>query len=274
MAGIRVTKVDWQRSRNGAAHHTQEYPCPELVVRRGQSFSLTLELSRAPDCEETLIFMVETGPRASEALHTKAVFQTSELELGEGWTAAKEAQMENTLTVSLASPPNAVIGRYLLSIRLSSHRKHSNRRLGEFVLLFNPCQPPGTVLLLIPDAALPQASKARAPVHTGPDDCFSEDDVFLASEEERQEYVLNDSGIIFRGVEKHIRAQGWNYGQVSRGTGQTGTWAGALGRSEGQGVLTPRENPLVHSFVYYSLGQGVHCVLGKGNCFGHGMDTE
>ncbi|EHH65489.1 Protein-glutamine gamma-glutamyltransferase 6 [Macaca fascicularis] len=210
---IRVTKVDWQRSRNGAAHHTQEYPCPELVVRRGQSFSLTLELSRAPDCEETFIFMVETGPRASEALHTKAVFQTSELELGEGWTAAKEAQMENTLTVSLASPPNAVIGRYLLSIRLSSHRKHSNRRLGEFVLLFNPCQPPGAVLLLIPDAALPQASKARAPVHTRPDDCFSEDDVFLASEEERQEYVLNDSGIIFRGVEKHIRAQGWNYGQ-------------------------------------------------------------
>lgn len=49
--------------------------------------------------------------------------------------------------------------------------------------------------------------------------CFSEDDVFLASEEERQEYVLNDSGIIFRGVEKRIRAQGWNFGQVSRGTG-------------------------------------------------------
>lgn len=44
--------------------------------------------------------------------------------------------------------------------------------------------------------------------------------MFLDSEEERQEYVLNDSGIIFRGVEKHIRAQGWNYGQVSRGTGQ------------------------------------------------------
>lgn len=46
--------------------------------------------------------------------------------------------------------------------------------------------------------------------------------MFLASEEERQEYVLSDSGIIFRGVEKHIRAQGWNFGQVSRGTGQKG----------------------------------------------------
>lgn len=56
----------------------------------------------------------------------------------------------------------------------------------------------------------------------GPADCFSEDDVFLDSEEERQEYVLNDSGIIFRGVEKHIRAQGWNYGQVFRGTTRGG----------------------------------------------------
>lgn len=50
--------------------------------------------------------------------------------------------------------------------------------------------------------------------------------MFLASEEERQEYVLNDSGIIFRGVEKHIRAQGWNFGQVSRGTGQRGVGRG------------------------------------------------
>lgn len=56
----------------------------------------------------------------------------------------------------------------------------------------------------------------------GSADCFSEDDVFLDSEEERQEYVLNDSGIIFRGVEKHIRAQGWNYGQVFRGTARWG----------------------------------------------------
>lgn len=32
--------------------------------------------------------------------------------------------------------------------------------------------------------------------------------------------MLNDNGIIFRGVEKHIQAQGWNFGQVSRGTGR------------------------------------------------------
>uniref|UniRef100_A0A8D1Z0J6 protein-glutamine gamma-glutamyltransferase n=2 Tax=Sus scrofa TaxID=9823 RepID=A0A8D1Z0J6_PIG len=181
MAGIRVTKVDWQRLRNGAAHHTQEYPCPELVVRRGQKFTFTLELNKSLEYTETLIFTVETGPQASEALRTKAVFQTSELTVDDSWTAVKEAQTENATTVSLTSPPDAVIGRYQLSARVSSRRKHNDRKLGEFVLLFNPWCP--------------------------------EDDVFLASEEERQEYVLNDSGIIFRGVEKHIRAQGWNFGQ-------------------------------------------------------------
>ncbi|XP_016071280.1 PREDICTED: protein-glutamine gamma-glutamyltransferase 6 isoform X2 [Miniopterus natalensis] len=181
MAGIRVTEVDWQWPRNGAAHHTQEYPCPELVVRRGQMFTFILELNRPLDSKDTLIFTVETGPQASEALCTKAVFQTSELEVGNVWTAVKEDQQGNTVTISITSPPDAVIGRYQLSTRLSSRRKHSDRQLGEFVLLFNPWCP--------------------------------EDDVFLASEEERQEYVLNDSGIIFRGVEKCIRAQGWNYGQ-------------------------------------------------------------
>uniref|UniRef100_H0WQF2 protein-glutamine gamma-glutamyltransferase n=1 Tax=Otolemur garnettii TaxID=30611 RepID=H0WQF2_OTOGA len=180
-SGIRVITVDWQLERNGAAHHTQEYPCPELVVRRGQSFTLILELSRALDDEDALIFTVETGPQASEELHTKAEFQTSGPEDDDTWTAVEEARTENILTISLTSPPDAVIGRYLLSTRVSSRRKHSNRKLGEFVLLFNPWCP--------------------------------EDDVFLASEEERQEYVLNDNGIIFRGVEKHIQAQGWNYGQ-------------------------------------------------------------
>lgn len=81
------------------------------------------------------------GPHASEALHTKAIFQTAELEIGDTWTAAKEEQTENTITVSLASPSNAVIGRYLLSARASSRRKHSDRKLGQFILLFNPWCP-------------------------------------------------------------------------------------------------------------------------------------
>ena len=59
--GIRVTEVDWQLLSNGTAHHTQDYPSSELVVRRGQRFTFTLELNKPLESEETLIFTVETG---------------------------------------------------------------------------------------------------------------------------------------------------------------------------------------------------------------------
>lgn len=84
--------------------------------------------------------------------------------MGDAWTAVKEAQPETAVTVSLTSPPNAVIGRYLLSVRVSSRRKHSNRKLGEFVLLFNPwcpgrsCRGPAEVFLeAVSEEGLPLA---------------------------------------------------------------------------------------------------------------------
>jgi len=42
-----------------------------------------------------------------------------------------------------------------------------------------------------------------------------DDDVYMANEKERWEYVLNDSGIIFQGLEKYIQQEAWNYGQVN-----------------------------------------------------------
>lgn len=39
--------------------------------------------------------------------------------------------------------------------------------------------------------------------------------MYIANENERQEYVLNENGIIFVGNAKYIEARGWYYGQVS-----------------------------------------------------------
>lgn len=43
----------------------------------------------------------------------------------------------------------------------------------------------------------------------------AEDSVFLDDEKEREEYVLNDVGVIFYGDINDIKTRSWNYGQVS-----------------------------------------------------------
>lgn len=37
----------------------------------------------------------------------------------------------------------------------------------------------------------------------------------MDEEKEREEYLLNDLGVIFYGEPKNIRSRSWNYGQVN-----------------------------------------------------------
>lgn len=43
-----------------------------------------------------------------------------------------------------------------------------------------------------------------------------DDEVFLANEAQRQEYILNQEGIIYQGTENAILAQPWEFSQVSK----------------------------------------------------------
>ncbi|KAG7272051.1 hypothetical protein CRUP_025988 [Coryphaenoides rupestris] len=180
-------KVDLHCPDNNSAHHTSDITTKELVVRRGQSFLLTLELPRPfnPKTEQ-LHFTALTGTRASEELGTRSLFGTSEghVTRSPGAKARWRAGLHETaspatgrLTLAVTPPADAPVGKYFLSVQ----RGDKEASLGSLVLLFNPWCP--------------------------------EDWVHLPDEEERQEYVMNEHGVIFKGTDKYIIPMTWDYGQ-------------------------------------------------------------
>ncbi|XP_074013683.1 protein-glutamine gamma-glutamyltransferase E-like [Numenius arquata] len=180
MADLTPTHISWQPSLNASAHHTDKYANTELTVRRGQGFTISLYFNRPRQNGESLAFVTEIGPSPSESHRTKAVFKLSEAGAS-GWTAVQGSSESGYTNFTITSPANAVIGRYNLTLQVTSGNKIFSRFLGQFVLLFNPwCQG---------------------------------DAVYMANENERQEYVLNENGIIFVGNAKYIEARGWYYGQ-------------------------------------------------------------
>lgn len=44
---------------------------------------------------------------------------------------------------------------------------------------------------------------------------FVDDWVYLPDERERQEYVMNEHGLIYRGTSRYFRPMSWEFGQVS-----------------------------------------------------------
>ncbi|XP_010142066.1 PREDICTED: protein-glutamine gamma-glutamyltransferase 6 [Buceros rhinoceros silvestris] len=177
---LRIENVNWQSKLNKAAHHTSDYNSTEAILRRGQAFNITLNLQTAAAAENSFTFIASTGPCPAESQQTKAIFNLSK-EDASGWSATQEPSEPGCMNFTIFSPADAVIGRYKLKLQIASGNKVSSTLLGQFVLLFNPWCP--------------------------------NDDVYMANEKDRREYVLNDSGIIFQGLEKYIQQEAWNYGQ-------------------------------------------------------------
>ncbi|XP_076968413.1 protein-glutamine gamma-glutamyltransferase E [Tamandua tetradactyla] len=175
-----LTGVDWQMNSNRQAHHTNKFYSQEPILRRGQSFSFKIHFKN-PVSEESLMFTASTGPSPSESARTKAVFPLSKERSGGNWNAVLQTSEDSSLTITMSTPANAPIGRYLLDTQISSQGKVFSVKLGTFILLFNPW--------------------------------LQEDSVFMNNDAEREEYVQQDSGVIFVGSTNRISMFGWNFGQ-------------------------------------------------------------
>ncbi|XP_036275757.1 protein-glutamine gamma-glutamyltransferase 2 [Pipistrellus kuhlii] len=181
--GLALEKWYLELEANGRDHHTAELCLKQLVVRRGQPFRLTLRFQgRSYEARvDHLTFIVSTGPNPSEEAGTNARFPLSDAVEQHTWTASVIDQQGSELSLQLIAPPNAPIGLYSLTMEASTGSQPSSFNLGHFTLLFNPWCPA--------------------------------DAVFLDSEEERQEYVLAQDGLIYQGSAKYFHDIPWNFGQ-------------------------------------------------------------
>ncbi|XP_070785728.1 protein-glutamine gamma-glutamyltransferase 2-like [Enoplosus armatus] len=176
--------VDFHCQSNNTAHRTVEISTKQLIVRRGQSFLLTLEMVQPFNASDPLALTVETGSAPSEKRGTRSVFgnpspmYSSDVKAIWKYDIDKSANLQRGIvTLSVTPPADAPVGRYSLSAKTLSGRT----TLGTLVVLFNPW--------------------------------CSDDWVYLPDERERQEYVMNEQGIIYTGTSRYIRPIAWVFGQ-------------------------------------------------------------
>ncbi|XP_016067518.1 PREDICTED: erythrocyte membrane protein band 4.2 isoform X1 [Miniopterus natalensis] len=180
-----IKSCDFKAARNNEEHHTKDISSKRLIVRRGQPFTIRLHF-RAPvhaflPALKKVALIAQTGEQPTKANRTQATFGISSLGDREGWSAAVEEREAESWTVSVTTPPDAVIGHYSLLLQVSRRKP---RLLGQFTLLFNPW--------------------------------IRKDAVFLENEAQRWEYLLNQNGLIYLGTANCIQEEPWDFGQFER----------------------------------------------------------
>ncbi|KAJ7338643.1 hypothetical protein JRQ81_012545, partial [Phrynocephalus forsythii] len=180
---LQVKNIDLNCAQNCIKHSTQFFTGDKLIVRRGQPFGFYVHFqNREWDADKDKItFTIETGPKPCDSLGTKSVFPLGGNPDKSHWTACYKLHNGRCLNVSVFPPVNACIGCYSLTMHLISCDHTYTQTLGDFYVLFNPW--------------------------------CSDDQVYLDSQAEREEYVLNENGILFQGLPKHITAHPWHFGQ-------------------------------------------------------------
>ncbi|KAM3940240.1 protein-glutamine gamma-glutamyltransferase K [Leptodactylus fuscus] len=178
---LQIQSVDLLKARSGEnrrSHHTDEYECDELIVRRGQPFQICVTFQRPfnPKSDQVCVIL---QPGNSQPITVPFVKEFDEG--GWGCQLAECSAQQAILWVNTSA--QAGIGKYQLSVK-SGAGTYNDSKLKVYVLFNAWCRM---------------------------------DAVFMDNESWRQEYVLNEIGRIYYGTEHQIGERSWNYGQFDNG---------------------------------------------------------
>ncbi|XP_045927854.1 coagulation factor XIII A chain-like [Micropterus dolomieu] len=186
-ASLSVNKVDMCQQMNKAYHYTTAYNTPKLAVRRGQEFVIQVTFSRPLTANDDfqLEFLIGSDPSAIKGSLQVVTFGSRS---GGPWSGRIVENKGSLLMLGVTPTPNAIVGRFRTYVTIVTDSGLQRTRTDE-----------NTDLYLLFNAWCP------------------EDAVFLGNDAERNEYVLNDNGVIFQGIAEAPTSRNWMYGQFERG---------------------------------------------------------
>ncbi|XP_075905294.1 coagulation factor XIII A chain-like [Nelusetta ayraudi] len=183
-----VEHMDMLKTVNMMEHRTLAYNINKLVVRRGQHFRILVTFSQDVASDDVrLEFLIGSNPNPVDDTRVTVSFGWHRPSKS-GWTGEAVQQYGSQLELAVRPSPWAIMGKYrcYVVVNTGGHTVRSRRNdATDIYVLFNPwCK---------------------------------EDGAYYPREQDLQEYVLNDSGIIFQGTENSILHRNWLYGQFEKG---------------------------------------------------------
>ncbi|VTJ80639.1 Hypothetical predicted protein, partial [Marmota monax] len=187
VSAVHLFKERWDS--NKIDHHTDKYDNDKLIVRRGQSFYVQIDFNRPYDPRRDLFrveYVIGRYPQENKGTYIP-VPVVPELQKGK-WGAKVIMSEDRSVRLSIQSSPECIVGKFRMYVAIWTPygilRTRRNPETDTYIL-FNPwCE---------------------------------EDAVYLDNEKEREEYVLNDIGVIFYGDFNDIKSRSWSYGQFEDG---------------------------------------------------------
>ncbi|XP_028288153.1 coagulation factor XIII A chain-like [Parambassis ranga] len=184
---MQVNIIDMRQQVNRSKHYTSAYDTQNLLIRRGQEFTIQVTFNRPPTPQDyfQLEFLIGSDPSPNKGSLVVVTFTAAPVSQWLGQIVSIKGQ---SVLLSITPSASAIVGKYrtYVAIYMANGMQRTKRDTStDLYLLFN---------------------------------AWCRDDlVFLPDESQRREYVLNDIGVIYRGSVGAVTQLNWMYGQFERG---------------------------------------------------------
>lgn len=229
---LRVRSLDFCLDENGREHHTDKYDTmhrsspsgltSNLIIRRGQPFRLIVNFDRSFDSfrdSVSFIFTLRDDDRPNHGhgtlIGTALKYDSNDLGNSYEWNCIVDRKHGSMLEIIIKTASNAAIGEWNVDIdtQLSQGGGAATfKSPNTFYILFNPWCVDDLVYMggiyVLPKLFLPEIVPFAA--------TFQFIYIRITDVAQREEYVLSDSTLIYRGSYNRMRPSIWQLGQFER----------------------------------------------------------